>query len=128
MLDHEDGAIGRLSMSRSGKVRSRPALAIVERLYADIDGYRLSHLGRRRRATREGALTYGEVLLAPFLAILREANPRRSEVFYDLGSGTGKAVLMAATAFNFARVVGIEVLPELHRVAERVLALLPYAL
>lgn len=39
-----------------------------------------------------------------------------------MGSGTGKAVLTAAVAFDFARVVGIEILPELHQVAERVLA------
>lgn len=101
-------------------MRTRPAWAVVEQLYAGIEAYRLSHLGRRRRSAKGKALTYGEVLPGPFSALLKEAKPRRGEVFYDLGSGTGKAVLTAAVAFDFARVVGVEVLPELHRVAERV--------
>ncbi len=37
--------------------------------------------------------------------------------FIDLGSGKGRTLLMAAE-YNFRRVVGVELLPELHQVAE----------
>ena len=38
--------------------------------------------------------------------------------FYDLGSGTGKNVLLAAVTGKFRRCVGIEILPELSAIAE----------
>jgi SAM-dependent methyltransferase len=41
----------------------------------------------------------------------------REFTFIDLGSGKGRVLLMAA-AYPFRRVVGVELLPELHRVAE----------
>jgi SAM-dependent methyltransferase len=41
----------------------------------------------------------------------------REFTFIDLGSGKGRALLMAAD-YPFRRIMGIELLPELHRVAE----------
>jgi SAM-dependent methyltransferase len=41
----------------------------------------------------------------------------REFTFIDLGSGKGRVLLMAAD-YPFRRIVGIELLPELHRVAE----------
>jgi len=38
-------------------------------------------------------------------------------VFVDIGSGKGRALLMA-TDYPFRKVIGIELLPELHRIAE----------
>ena len=43
--------------------------------------------------------------------------PPPSRAFYDLGSGTGKNVLLAAVAGRFDRAVGIEILPELSAIA-----------
>ena len=37
--------------------------------------------------------------------------------FVDLGSGKGRTLLLASE-YSFARIVGVEILPELHRVAE----------
>ena len=37
--------------------------------------------------------------------------------FIDLGSGKGRALLMAAD-YPFRRILGVELLPELHRIAE----------
>ena len=42
----------------------------------------------------------------------------REFTFIDLGSGKGRALLMAAD-YPFRRIVGIELLPELHRVAQQ---------
>jgi SAM-dependent methyltransferase len=38
-------------------------------------------------------------------------------IFIDLGSGKGRTLLMAAD-YNFRRIVGVELLPALHRIAE----------
>jgi Histone methylation protein DOT1 len=58
---------------------------------------------------------------APWL-LLRRALPRRAvrpdDVFVDLGSGMGRAVFQAARHYPFRRVIGVEIAPALHRVAE----------
>lgn len=41
--------------------------------------------------------------------------------FIDLGSGKGRALLMAAP-FGFKRIIGVEFMPELHRAAEKNIA------
>src|SRR5271166_6630819 len=41
----------------------------------------------------------------------------REFVFVDIGSGKGRVLLMAAD-YPFQRVIGVELLPELHRVAQ----------
>jgi len=57
---------------------------------------------------------------------LRRALPPRSvtrqDVFLDIGSGMGRAVLTAAAEYPFARVIGVELCRELHEVAQRNLA------
>jgi SAM-dependent methyltransferase len=42
----------------------------------------------------------------------------RDFIFVDLGSGKGRAILMASD-YPFRRVIGVEILPELHRLAEQ---------
>jgi SAM-dependent methyltransferase len=46
----------------------------------------------------------------------------RDDVFIDIGSGKGRAVLVAAVDYPFARVIGVELTKELHETAERNLA------
>ena len=54
---------------------------------------------------------------------LRWALPANSvtnqDVFLDVGSGKGRAVLVAAIDYPFARVIGVELIKELHEIAER---------
>lgn len=50
------------------------------------------------------------------LALLR--TDFRGFIFIDIGSGKGRALLMAAE-YPFRRIVGVELLPQLHAVAER---------
>jgi SAM-dependent methyltransferase len=40
------------------------------------------------------------------------------DVFLDLGSGMGRVVFLAALHYPFKRVVGVELSPDLHRIAE----------
>ncbi len=59
-------------------------------------------------------------LFREMLEGLIQANPKidfREFTFIDIGSGKGRALLMAAD-YPFRRVLGIELLPELHRVAQ----------
>lgn len=60
------------------------------------------------------ALCLGEVDFHSFYAILRKINPIPGSTFYDLGSGTGKAVFVARITQDFARCIGIEILESLH--------------
>jgi len=58
-------------------------------------------------------------LFHAMLASLIEASPGidfREFTFIDIGSGKGRTLLMAAN-YPFRRILGIELLPELHRVA-----------
>jgi predicted RNA methylase len=46
----------------------------------------------------------------------------RDDVFIDIGSGKGRAVLVAAVDYRFGRVIGVELTQELHETAERNMA------
>ena len=65
---------------------------------------------------RDG-IQYGEVSAASFARCLEWVTPVAGEVFYDLGSGTGKAVLTAAALHPLAATCGIEIQPRLHEAA-----------
>jgi SAM-dependent methyltransferase len=59
-------------------------------------------------------------LFREMLASLTLANPKidfREFTFIDIGSGKGRALLIAAD-YPFRRILGVELLPELHRVAQ----------
>jgi len=63
-------------------------------------------------------------LFRDMLASLMQASPKiniREFTFIDIGSGKGRVLLMAAD-YPFQRILGIELLPELHRVAKENLA------
>jgi SAM-dependent methyltransferase len=51
--------------------------------------------------------------------ILPRSEVGADDVFVDLGSGTGRVVLLAACRYCFRRVVGVEISAPLHEIAER---------
>ena len=53
--------------------------------------------------------------------MLSEVPNLNNRIFYDLGSGTGRIVLLAALLFDFSKAVGIEHLDGLHRTAQEML-------
>ncbi len=91
-------------------------------LYSDTNGYLISSDARNKLHYHDKAHTYGEIAPDSFYRILSEVEPQPGEVFYDLGSGTGKAVVLAAMLYDFSRCVGIELLRELWEAAEQVKA------
>ena len=90
-------------------------------LFADIAGYSLSAAGKAAVGREaDPALTYGECTPEAVEQILTVTGARPGEVFYDLGSGTGKMVVYAAFLVPFKKSVGVELLPELHSAAQLV--------
>jgi SAM-dependent methyltransferase len=98
------------------------ATEIFDRLYRDVPGYRLSHADRERLEVRDRAAIYGEVAPGGFKDILDATRPAAGESFCDLGSGTGKAVMLAALFHPFARAWGVEQLPSLVTASNEILA------
>ncbi len=89
------------------------AKSIFSTLYEDVRGYELSFSARKKLDYHDRGHTYGEIIFDEFQALLKDLHPQDGEVFYDLGSGTGKAVIAAALLFPFKKVVGVELLDEL---------------
>ncbi|MSU75404.1 MAG: hypothetical protein EXS55_02745 [Candidatus Magasanikbacteria bacterium] len=100
----------------------RLAEKIFNELYADIDGYALASKGKQTLGRYDSHLTYGEITWDTFLDIMAEVQYRNNhKIFYDLGSGLGKAVIAAAMLGNFTHVLGVELLTELHHAAKKIL-------
>ena len=51
--------------------------------------------------------------------VLPRDEVRVDDVLIDLGSGMGRAVILAAKRYPFRRIVGVEIAPELHEIALR---------
>lgn len=99
----------------------REIVVSYEDLFSDTSievGKTLSkHERDRKHLQSQKSLIYGEVIFDSFYDILRTIAPKSGSVFYDLGSGTGKAVLIARLAFDFSKCIGIEILESLHEQA-----------
>lgn len=111
-----------LMSARSRKIkRWRKALSInkhqrmFEQLYHEVNGFALSHTARLHSNAME--YIYGEINFESFAALLSLCKPNKDTVFYDLGSGTGKAVLTCAMLFNVQKSCGIEWFASLHEAA-----------
>lgn len=93
-------------------------IALEDRLFSDIQGYTLSSTGRiKLQREADPAFTYGEVTPDSMQMMIDSVQPQPGEVFYDLGSGTGKAVIFAAILGDFARCTGIELVEDLWQAA-----------
>jgi precorrin-6B methylase 2 len=91
---------------------------LLKTLYGHFNAERVSQRDRKIYKKDEDAFTYGEIVFLSFILVLDKVKPQPGEVFYDLGSGSGKAVFAAALAFPFSRCCGVELLPGLHRLAQ----------
>ena len=72
------------------------------------------------RAAKSSA-TYGEIRPAATLHLLDALQLTRRDVFYDLGCGVGKVVLLAAMASSAKRCVGVELAADRIALAREVL-------
>ena len=90
-------------------------LPAFKQLYQHVDGFLLSRLARKHHDAME--YTYGEIEFTSFIALIAMTQPTPATRFYDLGSGTGKAVLACAMVFDLQHYSGIELFNELHHQA-----------
>lgn len=81
-------------------------------IYRDSNGFLLSQQARQQSDAMEYA--YGEIEFLSFIALLSLVQLDENTVFYDLGSGTGKAVLACSMIFPVRKSIGIELFPQLY--------------
>jgi SAM-dependent methyltransferase len=100
------------------------ALALYNELFYDTSlevGKSLSKDERDENELNEDkCLIYGEVDFTSFYKVLRKINPPQGSTFYDLGSGTAKAIFIARLTQDFGRCLGIEILEGLHNQAVKI--------
>jgi len=97
--------------------RLRQAKTIIKELYANVDGVSLSKQDPARRDHESYEFVYGEINFYTLASILDFIKPQAEMTFYDLGSGTGRAVVTAALLYPFKKVYGIELFSSLPRVS-----------
>lgn len=100
------------------------SLALYNELFFDTSlevGKSLSKEERDQNDLNEDkCLIYGEVDFTSFYKVLRKINPAQGSTFYDLGSGTAKAIFIARLTQDFGRCLGIEILDGLHSQAQKI--------
>lgn len=90
-------------------------LAVFDRLFLEVNGFTLSMQARAHNDAID--YVYGEINFISFIALLSLAHPDENTVFYDLGSGTGKAVIACAMVYPVKKSCGIELFSLLHLAA-----------
>ena len=91
-------------------------LVVFNQLYHNVNGFLLSEQTRQQQGDSIDYV-YGEIEFIPFIALLSLVNWDEETVFYDLGSGTGKAVFACAMVYPARHYVGVELFPALHDTA-----------
>lgn len=90
----------------------------IRTLYEGVSGYAISQTARAGMDEQQSRqYTYGEYLTESLRRMLALALPRPGEVFFDLGSGVGVALLTAHLQYPFGRSIGVELLGALHDTA-----------
>ncbi len=86
----------------------------LNQLYKNIQSFHLAKQAREEQQLFSYEYIYGEINFASFMQLLKWCEIKPQSVFYDLGSGAGKAVMCAALMFDFKKICGIEQLKLLH--------------
>ena len=83
----------------------------------DLSRQEIQKAKKEKRYDFLEGLGYGEVDMDAFIGFLKSLPLIRKDVFVDMGSGSGKAVLAAAFSEIFTQCIGIEILKPLHLLA-----------
>jgi SAM-dependent methyltransferase len=84
-------------------------------LFEQASGHSLSSKYREENNIQNSSLTYGEIKFLEFAKLFELFSPTKNKIFYDLGSGTGKACFAAAFLGDFKKSIGIELVPGLYQ-------------
>ncbi|MFC3909839.1 methyltransferase [Legionella dresdenensis] len=91
--------------------------SVFNQLYETVNGFELSKQARQSQDAPE--YVYGEIEFESFIALIALCKPDADCIFYDLGSGAGKAVLACAMVFPVKKSYGVELFGNLHQCANR---------
>jgi len=99
--------------------------SLVESLYESSDKSSLDEAISISNEERKGAesfkdsmpLMYGEFTWSALKDLFTAVKPKEDGILYDLGSGSGKAILMCSLLHQFKRCQGIEIVKGLHEQA-----------
>jgi len=92
---------------------------VFNKIFKNVSGSELSSVERREKKLTALEFTYGEVEFVYFLSLLKLARKEEGGVFWDLGCGTGKALVSAALSYNsFTKICGVELLDNLYKAAK----------
>jgi hypothetical protein len=94
--------------------KRRQTLASCRQLYHDIPSFSLATQARIQQQLFSYEYIYGEIDYKSFMKLLNMCEINTASIFYDLGSGVGKAVMCAALLYDFKKACGIEQLQLLH--------------
>ena len=84
-------------------------------LFKEVDGRVISQSERNEKKIVGSQYIYGEIELVHFLLLLKIACNKVKGVFWDLGSGTGKALIAASLSnMSFSKICGVEILEGLY--------------
>ncbi|MFA6037722.1 MAG: hypothetical protein WC748_06370 [Legionellales bacterium] len=97
--------------------KRRQAMAVCHKLYYNVPGFNLAKQGRADQQLFSYEYIYGEINYKSFIKLLDQCEINKESIFYDLGSGVGKAVVCAALLYDFKKTCGIEQLELLHNSA-----------
>lgn len=127
-FEEEQTTDAELVSSIQGLIENK-AMELLEELYSECSLEVAKSLSKSERESRSlnsnKSLIYGEVDFISFAKVLISLAPILSSKrrnFYDLGSGSGRAVMIARLLFDFEECVGIELLRNLHNAATLVKA------
>ncbi len=93
---------------------------IIDKLYKGIDGFEISRNALSKMNHYYVGYEYGEATTESFYRILASVDPKKTDIFYDLGCGVGKKVFISSIGFGLRKSVGIELIPDLFQTAQNI--------
>lgn len=96
---------------------------MIDQLYTS-DGYSIGDQEIQEIKKAGGESTYGEILPQSLDALFKEIGVTSKDVFVDLGSGTGKAVMYTYLTTPVKKSIGIELASTRHKLAAEAAAAL----
>eukprot|EP00826_Nyctotherus_ovalis_P032735 TRINITY_DN2635_c0_g1_i9.p1 TRINITY_DN2635_c0_g1~~TRINITY_DN2635_c0_g1_i9.p1 ORF type:complete len:290 (+),score=13.93 TRINITY_DN2635_c0_g1_i9:689-1558(+) len=94
---------------------------VFNEVFRGVDGGVISQSERNAKKLVGLQYTYGEIELVHFLPLLRMASNRSGGEFWDLGSGTGKALIAASLSNYYSKICGVEILEDLRNTSTSVI-------
>jgi hypothetical protein len=96
-------------------IEVRNSCEIFEEAFKGVEGGSISHAERYKGNLVGSEFTYGEIDFLHFLPLMKIYAKKTGGVFWDLGCGTGKAMMAASLCdLNFEKVCGVELLDGLY--------------